>query len=880
MKSERLIRALIRLYPPEFRARYQHELLEFHRERVRAGIPLSAWLRILADHFVSAGIERFRRSRPEHTPMRKSSLATLTQDLRYALRTLSRRPVFTAAVIAIIALGAGANTAIFSVVNAILLRPLPYPNPERVVSFGHQPPIWLASAPEYLDYKNGLRSFEGLSAYTEGEGNLSGADEPERVPLAAVTLNFFQVLGLGPTLGRPFAPEEDLTSPPSVVIISHALWQRRFAGDGEVVGKELVLNGQARTVIGVMPRNFDYPTARTDVWVPMRRMTPGGASDHRSNHSLFLVGRLRPGVTVERARSEALTFARRMVQQNAAFYDPKYPSVPVIEQVSENLVGSTRPYLWTLLGAVGFVLLIVCANIANLLLARGEGRRREMAVRSALGASRVRLLRQVLAEALLLALAGGVLGIGLAWLLDRALVLAAPSNIPRIDEIGINWGVLAYALTTSLLAGLSFGLVPALRASREAPAETLKQSGRSEHQGSSRRMRRSLVVAEVALAVVLLTGAGMLLQSLRNLQSNDLGFDTRSTLTAKVSLTQASYPNEKAIVFFSELLARVRALPGVQHAGAAGWLPVVQAGGLWGVLAEGQSYETIEQGPMAVPQQATPGYFASIGIPLLAGRDFHDQDGAAGPYVAVISQAMAKQLWPNEPALGKRFRLGGGNTLMTVVGIVGDIRARGFTDTPEPTMYFPYAQTSVSSYFQPRSLSLVVRTKGDAGQLEGQVRALVRSLDASVPISDVRTLEQVVGTSTAQRRFSTALIGAFAALALLLAGIGIFGVISYGVSERSYEIGVRMALGAERRQAMALVAGDSLRMAGAGVLLGVLGSVAVARTIRSLLVGVQTVDVPTLVAVCTLLMLVVLLASAVPARRAMSVDPAAALKGN
>ena len=492
----------------------------------------------------------------------------------------------------------------------------------------------------------------------------------------------------------------------------------------------------------------------------------------------------------------------------------------------------------------------------------------------------MRLLRQLLAEALLLAFAGGVLGIGLAWLLDRALVLSAPSNIPRINEIGINWEVLAYSLSTSLLVGLLFGLVPALRASREAPAETLKRSGRSEQQSGSRRMRRSLVIAEVALAVVLLTGAGLLFQSLRNLQSGDLGFDTRSTLTAKVSLTQSSYPNEKAIVFFAELLERIRALPGVQHAGAAGWLPFVQTGGLWGVLAEGQSYETIPQGPTAVGQQSTPGYFAGMGIPLLAGRDFNDRDGAGGPYVAVISQAMAKQLWPNENAIGKRFHLGANNTLMTVVGIVGDIRARGFTDRPEPMMYFPYAQTSVSAYFQPRSLSLVIRTKGDPRQLEGQVRALVRSLDGSVPISDIRTLEQVVGTSTEQRRFSTALIGAFAALALLLAGIGIFGVVSYGVSERSYEIGVRMALGAERRQAMGLVAGDSLRMAGAGIALGVLASIGVARTIRSLLVGVQAIDVPTLLAVCVTLMLVVLVASALPARRAMSVDPATALKGN
>ncbi len=878
MKSDRLIRALIRLYPSAFRERYGAALLEFHRERVREGIGISGWARILSDHMSAAIAEHLRPTETQLQPNSGASMSTLMQDVRYALRALARRPVFTIAVVATIALGVGANAAIFSVVNGILLRPLPYPHAERVVAFGHESPVWLTSEPEYLDYKRGLRTFDGLAAFTEGEGNLATEQEPERVGLASVTPDYFSVLGLGPMMGRGFAADEDLVMPAPVAIVSYGLWQRRFAGDPAIVGKTISFNGRPRTVIGVMPPNFDHPTARTDVWLPLRRMRPDSL-DHRSNHFLFMVGRLRPGVTVERAKSEARSFAQRMLADNAGSYDPKFPPIPNIEQVSEKLVGATRPYLWALLGAVGFVLLIVCANVANLLLARGEGRRKEMALRSALGASRVRLITQLLAEALVLAVAGGTLGVALAWAADQVLIALAPASIPRLDEIGIDWIVLGYAFLTSLVAGMMFGILPAVRSSREAPAETLKKGGRSEHQGSSRRVRKSLVVAEVALAVVMLSGAGMLLRSLLNLQSADMGFNSRSALTVKVSPLQSSYDDGKSIVFYSQLLERVRAIPGVQYAGAAGWLPVTGAGGLWGVLAEGQSYDRIAQGPTAVPQQVTPGYFNALGIKLLSGRDFNDQDRETGPYVGIVSQAMAEQLWPTTNPLGKRFRLGGAETYMTVIGVVSDIRSRGFTDTPEATMYFPYPQTAKAAYFMPRSMSLVIRTHGDPMLIASQVRNVVRSLDVAVPVSDIRTLEQVVGTSVANRRFSTGLIAAFATLALVLAGIGIFGVISYGVSERKFEIGVRMALGAERGKALALVVGDSLRMALLGIALGLVGAAATARAIRSMLVGVPTIDVTTLLAVSGVLILVVIVATILPARRAMAVDPTDALRG-
>jgi putative ABC transport system permease protein len=698
------------------------------------------------------------------------------------------------------------------------------------------------------------------------------------VGIAVVSREFFGVLGLRPLVGRTFAPGEDVGAPAGIAVISHALWERRFAGDPGVVGRTIHFNGRERTVIGVMPRHFDYPTARTDVWLPMARFNPDSLGD-RTNHHLFMVGRIRAGVALERVISEAATVARNMTREHAASYDPNSPLVPVIVPVSDRLVGPTRPYLWTLFGAVGFVLLIVCVNVASLFLARGEGRRREMAVRTALGASRRRLLVQLLTESIVYALAGGLAGLALAWAGTHALVAIAPASIPRLDQIRLDRAVLAYTLVTSLGAGLVFGLVPAIRASREAPADVLTAAGRTRHQGASRRMRQALVVAEVALAVVMLCGAGMLVRSLVNLQRSDLGFDVRSVLTAKVSPAAASYDDARSIAFYAQVLERVRAIPGVVSAGAAGWLPVVGSGGMWGLLAEGQSYDRLPRGPMAVPQQVTTGYFEAIGLTVVAGRDFGDDDRQVGPYTAIVSRRLARQLWPDADPIGKRFRLGGGSTLMTVVGVVNDIRARGFHDTPEPTMYFPYAQTRETAYFMPRSMNLVVRTNGDPMAIASQVKAIVRSLDATVPVSDVRTLEQVVQTSVASRRFSTALLGGFAALALVLASIGIYGVISYGVSERRFEIGVRMALGADRSAVLASVVGDGVRMAVAGAALGVVGAVGVGGALRSLLVGVPVVDTLTFAAVASGTIVVAVAASLGPARRATAISASDALRG-
>jgi putative ABC transport system permease protein len=864
MNGDRLIRFLLRLYPRAFRERYGDAMVAFHRDRVREG---AAWpVRVVGDHVTSAVAEHFR------------AMSSIPQDVKYALRGLARRPLFAATVLATIALGVGANAAIYSVVRGVLLRPLAYPDADRVVSFLLKPPYWLASTPEYLDFKRDAKSLASLAAFVQGEANLATEEEPERIAIASVTTNFFDVLGVNPERGRLFSVDDDLGGPGVVVIISYNLWERRFASDSSIIGKAISLGGRQRTVIGVMPRHFDYPSARTDVWLAFPRMNPDNPGD-RANHFLFMVGRVRDRVELSAAVAEANALASRMMRDFADRYDPNQPLTPDIQRVGDKLVGGTRAYLWALSGAVGFVLLIVCANVANLLLARAEGRRKEMALRTALGASRRRIVTQLFTESGVLALGGGALGLALAWAGSRALVALAPASLPRVDEITVDGGVLAFTLAAALGAGLLFGFAPALYASRNAPGDVLKEGARASRGTASHRARRVFVVAEVALAVVALTGAGMLVRSLVNLKNAELGFDAHSVLTARVSPLQNAYDEARTTVFYSQLLERVRAIPGVLSAGAAGWLPVVDAGGLWGFLPEGASYSDYVQGPTAAPQQITPGYFAAMGMPIQKGRDFDDLDRAGGTLVAIVSSSMAEKHWPNADPIGKRFRIGDGQAYVSIVGVVGDIRARGFHETPDPTMYFPHQQTRESAYFMPRPMNLVIRTSVQPAAIANQVRQVVRSLDPTIPVSNVRTMETVLGTSVANRRFSTTLIAAFAMLALALAGIGIYGVVAYGVTERMFEIGVRVALGAERSSVLALVIRDGLWMAVTGVVIGFGGALVAARAIKSMLVGVPAVDVVTLAGASGILILVALLASAIPARRALGVQPSQVLRG-
>ena len=876
-RGERFYALLIRLYPAEFRARYGRAMADFHRDRfVMARTSgesiIGLWLRTILDVVTSAAAERARSTLPRDPVMR-----TLSQDLAYAIRGLLRRPAFTVIVVATIALGVGANAAIFSVVNGILLRPLPYPHADRVVTFGHEPPQWLSSEPDFVDYHRELRSFEALAAYTQSDVTLTRGDNPERLRMVRASEDFFPALGVKPLLGRGFTNDEYVGNPPRVLVISYGLWQRRFGGDAAIVGPATSINGIARTIVGVMPPHFDFPQASTDVWTPLPRLNPDSLNA-RGNHYLFMVGRLTPTASVASAFAEANGLAKRFMRDFPENFDPTQPLTPHIVSVEDQLVRGTRPYLLSLLGAVGFVLLIACANVANLLLVRGESRHREMAVRSALGASRFRLLSQSLTESTVLAVLGGGLGLLLAWLGDRLLLRLAPSSIPRLEEIGIDWRVVAFCAAAVIVSGVLIGSVPGWRASRGENAEALKAGGRSIAAHGSRGLRRVLVVTEITLAVVTLAGAGMLVRSLWNLQDNDLGFDPRSVLTAKVALWQRAYDDQRTDAFFAQALTRLRAVPGVRAAGAIGWLPVVDAGGLWSFEAEGKLFPP-GRGPSAVPQQATPGALGALGLPLVAGRDFTDADRDGALPVAIVSERFAQTIWPGENVLGKRFKLSGPSPLLTIVGVVRDIRARGFADTPEPTMYFPFAQSGKTAFFMPRIATVLVRTTVDPARLAPALRDIVRALDKTAPVSAIRTLEQVVGTSVSNRRFNTALLAGFAALALLLAGIGTYGVISYGVTQRSFEIGVRMALGAAHRSVVTLVMSEGMRLALIGLVTGLALSVGVARAIRAMLVGVSAIDVPSLLITVMLLIVVAAAATLIPALRALRVNPLDVMRG-
>jgi putative ABC transport system permease protein len=548
--------------------------------------------------------------------------------------------------------------------------------------------------------------------------------------------------------------------------------------------------------------------------------------------------------------------------------------------VHDSVVGTTRPYLLSLLGAVAFVLLIACVNVANLLLARGEGRRKELAIRTALGASRRRVVAQLLTESGVLALCGGFVGIALAWAGVRVLVRLAPSTIPRLADVHVDVSVLAFTLAISLATGLLFGLVPALRAARSDTSETLKDGGKASSPGLARSARGGLVIAEVALAVAILTGAGMLVRSLRALQHTDIGFDPSSVLTMQVSLPPRSYDDARSVQFFTDLLERVRAMPGVRSTAAMGWTPMVDEGGRWSIMVDGRVLKTIAEAPSPQPAQVTPGFFKTLGISMLQGRALADGDRSDAPMVAVVNEAMVRELWPGQNPIGHTFKMFNDQApWITVVGLARDIQSSGIRQEVPPTFFVPYAQAGKSAYYTPLVMTLAVKTTGDPLLLAPPVRQAVRALDNIVPISEVRSLEDVVGASIGSRRFTTTLLTTFASLALLLAGIGIYGVIAYGVSQRTYEIGLRMALGAEQRSVLALIMSEGLRLTLAGVAIGIAGGLGVAHGIRSLLVGVGVVDLPTLVAVASILVGVAALASGLPARRAMRINPTEALRG-
>jgi putative ABC transport system permease protein len=810
-------------------------------------------------------------------------LDELRQDLRFAFRSLWKAPVFTAVAVATLALGIGANSAIFSVVDAVLLRPLDYREPDRLMTVLHDSPQLPAmvrrqgpvSPADYLDWKAQNRVFERLAAAQAGAGLgslttvLTGRGTPEELSPMAVTADLFPLLGVNALVGRGIGPGDDQPGAPPTVVLGHSLWQRRFGGDRSIVGQTIVLDGVSRTVVGVMPPSFRFAPfwyTRAELWLPLVIADPAhDRTTDRNGRSLRVLGRLRPGLT----RAQAQADMDRLWHQLEAQYPATDSHLTVtVDPLQDKVVGSVRRPLLVLLAAVALVLLIGCANVANLLLARAAARRKELGLRTALGASRGRLVRQLLVESLVLAIAGGALGVLLAqWGVDLLLALG-PRDLPRREGIHLDGAVLAFTLALSLGTGLVFGLIPALQTSASALGEALKEGNRTSTEGLRRnRMRSLLVVSEVSLALMLLVGAGLLIKSFRRLQAVDPGFNPHHLMGLGVPAPADPARRE---AFFDRVLAGVRAVPGVSGASAINHLPI--DGDIWGnnYVVAGRPPPRPGDEPEAVFRIMRPGYLATMGIPLARGRDFTDFDRARAPAVMIVNEAFARAAFPAEEALGKRILFD--EVAHEIVGITADARQKEWAESPMPEMYLADRQHPARGY-----LTVVVRASGDPAALITHLQRAITALDSNLPPPRVVTMEQAITTALWQPRFNLLLLNAFAALALLLAAVGIYGVMAYSVSRRTREIGIRVALGATAGQVQRLVAGQGLLLTAAGVGLGLIGAFAATRLMSALLFGVRATDPTTFVAVPALLLAVGLVACYLPARRATRVDPVIAL---
>ena len=806
-------------------------------------------------------------------------MSTLVQDLKYGLRMLAWNPGFTAVAVLTLALGIGVNTAIFSVVYAVLLRPFPYKDPNRLVIVWEQNPSrgWttnIVSAANFLDWRRQNKVFTDMVAVDPTSFNLAGAGEPIEIGGEQVTANLFSLLGVQPVRGRGFQPEDDRPGSAPVAMVSYGLWQRRYGGDPGLIGRPITLDGRSYPVVGIMPPNFSdvYTTffkTNAQVWISGLDLSDPVRIDHR----FLVLARLKPGVTLSRAQSEMDTIASRIENQ---YPENKGWGVQVIS-VRDQVVGYVSPALKVLMGAVAFVLLIACVNLANLLLSRSAAREREVAIRAALGANRTRVVRQLLTESLLLAAFGGALGLLLAsWGINSLLALA-PADTPGIDSVGLNAQVLGFTLLVTVATGLLFGLVPALGMSKPDLNASLKESSRGSTEGlRSYRLRGFLVAAEFSLAFVLVIGAGLMVKTLIRLGQFSLGFNPDHVLTMRIPLRGPQYNSYRSQAeFFQRVLARVEALPGVQSASVASGLPLVNHAGMGFVTAEDPN-PAPELMPDANYLVIAPQYFQAMGIPLREGRAFSDGDTESSQRVVIVNEELVRRNWPGQDPIGKRLRTGMDDKMpwLTVVGVAANVRTMGPDVAFEPELYIPYTQ--YPWLLGPRLL--VVRTAVDPWAIVSSIRREVLTLDKNQPVSDIRSLDQIAGESAAQRRFLMVLLGIFATLALILAGVGIYGVLAYSVAHRTHEIGIRMALGAARSDVLKLVLAQGFRFALFGVLGGLAGALLLTRVLASLLFGVSPTDPATFALVTTLLALVAFLACYIPARRATRVDPMVALR--
>jgi predicted permease len=802
----------------------------------------------------------------------------LWRDVQYGARTLLKSPGFTAVAVLTLALGIGANTAIFSVIDAILLRPMPYPDADRLVfltEWSEQVPEMSFSVANFKDVRDQSAVFESVFAHNGASLILTGeGGEAERVAARQVSYGIFATLGKPPILGRAFTAEEDTPGAERVALLGEGFWERRFGRDPGVLGRSLSLSGEPFTVIGVMPGSLHGSLKTTDVFTPLLRLEDKiGGEERRGNHpGIYVIGRMKPGVTVEQARTEVVSIAKRLAEEHPS---SSARQSMTLESLQQSYVAELRPALLVLLGAVVFVLLIACANVANLLLARAAQREREIAVRMALGAARKRVFRQLLTESVLLSLLGAVLGLLLAYGGVKGLVASLPTGVPRADEIGMDARVLVFTVGLAVLTGLVFGLAPAWKVSGQNVQDPLREGGRGAVGSGHRRTRQVLVVAEISLALVLLVGAGLMLRSFFRVLHADPGFRSDGVLTASVPLSPARFgePPQKAAIA-ERIVERLRAIPGVESAAVS--IPLL---GSWqsSFMVEGRPEPPPGQKPSADVTRVAGDYFRAMGVRLVEGRVFDDRDRADAPLVCVVDETFARAQFPGESPIGKRVTLASSHDaerkFMEIVGIVAHTKNYGVDQPSRVEMYMPYFQNPAGA-----GVTAILRTAGDPGSLAGALRGALREVDPEIPVYQARTLPEIVSDNNAPRRLAATLIAVFAALALVLAAVGIYGVMSYAVSQRTQEIGLRMALGARREDILGMVLRSGTIMAVTGVAIGFVGALALARLITSLLFQTSATDPPTFSIVPLVLVAVALFACYLPARRATRVDPLVALR--